>query len=254
MFRLMRVSRYAIWAVCASTLLVACDSPPPRFEGEPPPLQDGRLAGYHLLVQWDGADRSGPHVIRTKEEAEKLAWDLYERLVDGANFQELARKYSDELETAHDGGDLGVFEPQQKIARVGRTLRRLHFGETSQPKESRFGYHIFQRRRIDMRHARQILIQYAGAHRAPEGITRTPDEARAQCEAIRSRVTDAASFKALAREESDGEESANGGDLGWLVRGETVAAFDSTLFSLDVGAISPVVESPYGFHLIYRVE
>lgn len=246
--------RHRLSLALISGLLFACAEPPPKFEGDPPPPQDGRLAGYHLLIQWDGASRAGHHVVRDKDAAEELAWELYEQIVRGADIEELARKYSDELETAHEGGDLGVFEPRRKIANVGRSIRRLHFGETSQPKETRFGYHIFQRRYIKMRHARQILIQYAGAESAPDSITRTREEARQFCESLRARVVDEATFMALARAESDGEESVNGGDLGWLVRGETVETFDETLFSMAVGTISPAVESPYGFHIIYRVE
>ena len=63
-----------------------------------------------------------------------------------------------------------------------------------------------------------------------------------------ARTTD---FAELAREYSTDEETAsNGGDLGAIERGQTVEPFDTALFALKTGEISPVVESPFGFHIV----
>jgi peptidyl-prolyl cis-trans isomerase C len=63
-----------------------------------------------------------------------------------------------------------------------------------------------------------------------------------------------ASFEDLAREHSDcpsGRET--GGDLGWIRRGQMPGPFEDAALSLEPGAVSQPVETPYGFHLI-RVE
>jgi parvulin-like peptidyl-prolyl isomerase len=44
-----------------------------------------------------------------------------------------------------------------------------------------------------------------------------------------------------------------GGDLGVIQKGQMSATFDETGFALQVGQISDVVESPFGFHLLTRL-
>jgi len=58
-------------------------------------------------------------------------------------------------------------------------------------------------------------------------------------------------FANLARRHSTDEATAsNGGDLGMIERGQTGESFERALFSLELDEISPVVESPFGFHII----
>jgi peptidyl-prolyl cis-trans isomerase D len=64
-----------------------------------------------------------------------------------------------------------------------------------------------------------------------------------------------AKFEDLAREFSeDTTTSGAGGDLGWILEGQTVPEFEKTAFSLPKGAISDVVKTMYGFHIIKVVD
>ncbi len=94
--------------------------------------------------------------------------------------------------------------------------------------------------------ARHILF------RIPDGATPNQvDSVRAQAEAIRDRLTQGEEFAALAREYSqDPGSGASGGDLGTFGRGEMVPPFEEAAFALDVGEISPVVRTSFGFHII----
>ena len=60
-----------------------------------------------------------------------------------------------------------------------------------------------------------------------------------------------ASFAAVAREHSQDPGSASrGGDLDFFARGAMVKPFEETVFKLQKGQISDVVESEFGFHII----
>jgi peptidyl-prolyl cis-trans isomerase D len=61
-----------------------------------------------------------------------------------------------------------------------------------------------------------------------------------------------ADFAKLAEQYSDDLGSKNqGGELGWLQKGDTNQAFESALFSMQKGQISDPVLSPEGYHIIH---
>lgn len=59
-----------------------------------------------------------------------------------------------------------------------------------------------------------------------------------------------ASFEQLARQYSQDGSAENGGDLGWLVDGETVPQFEVTFKALQPGQISQPVRTQFGWHVI----
>lgn len=69
---------------------------------------------------------------------------------------------------------------------------------------------------------------------------------------ILKRLKKGESFEKLAKEKSLGPERVRGGDLGYFSQGERPSEFDP-LFSMEVGAISEVIKSPYGYH-IFKLE
>ncbi len=57
-------------------------------------------------------------------------------------------------------------------------------------------------------------------------------------------------FGALARKYSDDASAANGGEMGWVSRGEMIKEFEDAVFALKVGEISNPVLTPFGYHII----
>lgn len=81
------------------------------------------------------------------------------------------------------------------------------------------------------------------------------EEARKKTENIRARALEGEDFAVLARENSDDPGSkANGGELPWVGRGDTVPPFEAAAFALSPGEISDVVETRYGYHVIKLAE
>jgi parvulin-like peptidyl-prolyl isomerase len=69
---------------------------------------------------------------------------------------------------------------------------------------------------------------------------------------ILKRLKKGESFEKMAMVKSLGPEKVQGGDLGYFSQGEKPAEFDC-VFNMEVGAISEVIKSPYGYH-IFKLE
>ncbi|MGH9141561.1 MAG: peptidylprolyl isomerase [Vicinamibacterales bacterium] len=102
----------------------------------------------------------------------------------------------------------------------------------------------------DSVHAAHILIG------VPQGAT--PDqkaEARSRAAAVLKTIKAGGDFATLARASSQDPGSAqNGGDLGFFPKGQMTPAFEEAAFKLKPGTVSPLVETPFGFHIIKVIE
>lgn len=91
--------------------------------------------------------------------------------------------------------------------------------------------------------------------RAPDGTDAdTLGRKRQEAETLRDELAHGADFAALAKRHSDGPEAAKGGDLGVFRPGELLPAIDRAVASMEEGAVSPVLTTPIGFHLIKLTE
>ena len=98
--------------------------------------------------------------------------------------------------------------------------------------------------------ARHILIRTS-----PDASDREKAEARERAESLLRTAASGADFAEPARTHSeDPGSSAHGGDLGVVVRGQTVPDFEAALFALEPGDVSELIETPFGYHVIQMVE
>ncbi|MBT7895639.1 MAG: hypothetical protein HN564_01455 [Flavobacteriales bacterium] len=89
----------------------------------------------------------------------------------------------------------------------------------------------------------------------PEISQNEKQDIRDKLNIFRKRVYDGEDFKVLATLYSDDVVSANnGGNLGFMSRGELVPEFERAAFKLNDNEISEVVESKFGFHIIQMIE
>ncbi len=79
--------------------------------------------------------------------------------------------------------------------------------------------------------------------------------ARAKMSEVIEKLDGGESFEELAKAYSHDKSSGqNGGSLGWIALGQSPDIFDSTLFSLKPGEVSPAIHTEYGYHLIKLIE
>ena len=100
--------------------------------------------------------------------------------------------------------------------------------------------------------ASHILI----SHEEASGMdsTRSREVALADINGLKEEIAGGGDFAALASDRSDCPSASQAGDLGSFGRGAMVAPFDMAAFALEVGEVSDVVETEFGYHLIHRTE
>ena len=81
---------------------------------------------------------------RTETEAMKRIVEVYERLISGQPFVEVAREYSDDPTFDDNQGFLEKVNPTQLVRPVAMMLADLEVGVFSDPIRSRFGWHVFR--------------------------------------------------------------------------------------------------------------
>jgi hypothetical protein len=103
--------------------------------------------------------------------------------------------------------------------------------------------------------AQHLLVMYQGSKSAPSSIKRTRDEARIRAGEALDAVKRGQDFDKVVSSYTDEPGGAvRRGRLGRFTRDRMVKAFSDAAFALEVGEVSTVIESPFGFHVIRRLE
>lgn len=103
-----------------------------------------QVQASHILIQT--VDENGEDLSdEKKKEAKKTAEDILKKALEGADFAELAKKYSEDS-SAESGGDLGFFGKGQMVPEFEEAVFKLNKGEiTSKLVETQYGYHIIKK-------------------------------------------------------------------------------------------------------------
>ena len=220
-----------------------------------------------LLTQLGGRNLEGEYLLRHilmsfPEDAtagqlssiDRLAEDVVRQIRSGLQFSEAAVTYSNAPD-ALEGGSLGWRKLGQLPSLFVEALASMTTGQVTDVLRSSNGLHILtlEEKRglatetMTKTRARHILIS------AENPIAR--EQAKLQLESVRSRVNAGEDFAQIAEAMSDDPVSATqGGELGWLSPGETVASFERAMDALQPNQLSNPVDSQYGVHLIEVME
>lgn len=204
---------------------------------------------FHILIATP--EGASPQDV---QQAKKQASEIHEQLTQGADFNELAIRYSDGRQ-ALEGGDLGWVETSRIPSLFTSVVDEMDSGSFSEPIRNASGFHIVklaevkggQKMIINQTHARHILIN------TNEIVS--DDEARQRLETLRDRIINGDLFETLARSHSDDKASAiKGGDLGWTNPGDLVAQFEEQMNALELNQISEPFKSQFGWHIVQPLE
>lgn len=169
-----------------------------------------------------------------------------------AEFLNIFGMSEEEFEVAFEAGELAGFQTgdltfdrfityaRQSVRNEFeiQTIQRLLAGTIEHSEEELIAF--FEEHRSEYDIAEQV--------RASHILVETEELARQ----LLDEIAGGADFAPLAQEHStDTGSGSRGGDLGWFERGRMVAPFDEAAFSLPVGELSNIVQTQYGYHIIW---
>jgi len=228
-------------------------------------ISDGEIDNYlaNQKATGGGEEYQLAHILlrapesASPEQLQKLrvrGEQALKRAQAGENFAELSAAFSDAPD-ALKGGDLG-WRPLDRLPSLyADAAARLQTGQVSELLRSSAGFHVIKLvakrggsapASIQQTRARHILVRISEVVSEPE--------ARRKLETVRDRIANGVDFAEQARLYSQDGSAAKGGDLGWLNPGDTVPEFERAMDALQPNEVSPVVQSPFGMHLIQLQE
>ncbi|MBU4346928.1 protein translocase subunit SecD [Patescibacteria group bacterium] len=194
--------------------------------------------------------------------AEKRAEEILGKVLSGGDFSALAKEFSEDSATKDTGGDLGwitekdnpeIFNLAKGIA-AGKTsadLQRTGHGyEIIKAEEKRVKKDPFTELEEKEVKASHLLICNKDINGCENGLTK--EEVYAKIKEIKEQATPQ-NFTDLVKQYSTEPGAGQiGGELGWFGKGMMVKPFEDAVFEQKTGTISYVVETQFGYHLIYK--
>lgn len=133
---------------------------------------------------------------------------------------------------------------------VEDSIFKLREGEISSLIELPNDFAILKRETIiEDKALNHILISWKGALHAPIAIQKTKEQALKMAEEALKLLKEGTQWKEVAKKYSNGLEAKRGGYLGLLSPKALFPEHREIVINLDYGQISPILESPIGFHI-----
>ena len=129
-----------------------------------------------------------------------------------------------------------LFDPKDYFKQVQASSKEIE--DYYQNNKEKFG----QPKRVKVRH---ILI------RADAKDAEASAKAKQKAESIQKEAVEGKDFSQLAKQNSEDPGTKDrGGEIGFITKGMVVPEFEQAAFSMKVGEVSPVIQTPYGFHIL----
>jgi peptidyl-prolyl cis-trans isomerase D len=204
------------------------------------------VTASHILFKIDDAAKEAE--VRSKAE------EVLKRARAGEDFAELAKKYSQDTESAKNGGDLGSFTREQMVKEFADVAFTLKPGEMSDLVRTQFGYHIIKVTRHDvptLESSRKLVEQSIKDKKATEIVKQKSQEAQ---RLAGSQKDFNAIAKALNVSTEIRETPLISRDSDPYANGISQPMLDEIFQLKDLNAVGKAVEVPLGYALPKLVE
>ena len=204
------------------------------------------IRASHLMIRVDSTGEAA---------AAKYAQSLLDSIKNGAKFEDMVLRHSQDQFSKVKGGDIFYFTagqlPFEFEDACYKTAKDSVYPEVV---KTRFGFHIIKvtdiKPRVPKIKASHILISYMNS----AGVADTA-AAELTMDSVLTELKAGKDFAEVANRFSDDTGTKDkGGDLGFFERRMMVQEFDEAAFNLEIGQVSDVVRTNFGLHVIKVTE
>jgi peptidyl-prolyl cis-trans isomerase SurA len=180
---------------------------------------------------------------------------IRKEILDGKDFETVAKKSSDDPSAQNNGGNLGYFTALQMVYPFEEGAYNTPVGQVSMPVRTKFGYHIIKvldkRKAMGEVKVAHIMIRYSANTNPQDSIA-----AFTKAQEILKKLKAGEKWNLLCYEYSEDMNSkGKGGELPPFTTGNILPSFEEAAFSIkNVGEYTDVIQTPYGFHIIKLLE
>jgi len=185
--------------------------------------------------------------------AEKTS-EVLDKINAGEEFGVVAQEYSEDSLSRNNGGYLGYIDKFSSYPILYAWSEEAKENEVGEFIQNQEGFNITKRGAerdgsLEVK-ASHILVCYQGAPYCTSDLSKEDAFLKAQS---LFKTANAENFGDLARENSDDfDTKEDGGNLGFIKQGILVPELDGPLFQVQIGQIIGPIESPFGYHIIYK--
>ena len=199
-----------------------------------------QLVNQSLLVQ--AAERSGLSVSEAEIDAEVARMAQAQKLTVAQLYQRAAK----------EGGNRATFRRSIGNNLLAQNMQKSITMEQSKVSDAEVDAAIARAQQQGLKLPEGIVThQYHVQHILIKDDT---EASRKLINQLQAQARSGAEFEKLARRYSQDGSAAQGGDLGWIAEGQTVAPFEAAVKALQPGQVSQPVRSQFGWHIIRLVE
>ncbi len=189
------------------------------------------------------------------DEASEKAMAILDSIKNGASFEEMSNIHSDDKFSGPIGGDIYFVTAGLLPYEFEDAMYELQEGEVyPEPVKTRYGYHLIKvtkrQPRIPKIRAQHILISYMNEDGKMDSAA-----AKLTADSVLALIKEGQDFDTLVQRYTDDTGTKDkAGDLGFFERRMMVKEFDEEAFNMEVGEISDLVQTNFGYHIIKLME
>ena len=179
---------------------------------------------------------------------------LRSKILNGEDFESVAKLYSEDPSAKSNGGDLGYFSAFRMVYPFETAAFNTKVGTVSKPFRTRFGYHIIKV--TDKRSSRgEVKVAHIMIEQKSNATEQEKKVANDKLDQLLDFFKEGKSFDELVRYSDDKGSSKQGGELPWFSTGQMVPEFEEAAFALkNKGDLSAPTKTIYGWHILKLID